>query len=75
MARYLFLPLACWITPHLLGVEWTHFLPAFSAPASAAVDMTAVPHGIVPPLGASCRSSNPTPRMSLGENIVQFLDG
>ena len=38
------------------------------------VDMTAAPLGVVSPLGASRRSSNPPARASLGENPVQFLD-
>ena len=38
------------------------------------VDMMAAPHGSVPPLGASHRSSNPLARISLGENTVKFLD-
>ena len=38
------------------------------------VDMTAAPHGGIPPLGASHRSSNPLARISLDENSVQFLD-
>ena len=38
------------------------------------VDMTAAPLGVVSPLGASRRSSNPPARASLGENSVRFLD-